>query len=347
MGIGVFIGSPLGGILVDRFSSRLVYILSPILRAIVFLLLAYAVYINAGFWFFSILLLFNSMFATMFASASNAYVADMIDSPEERQSAFAVLRIGLNVGWMAGPAIGAFLSRTPFSLIFSITGILCLFTAIITVLYCPPINKKIEKSAIPHNSKGGYLEILKNDRKLLFLSIMAFLLYAGQAQFVPLLSIFSTQVIGITKPMLGYLFSLNGIVVVIFMSYVTGKAKKFPPFYLLASGALIYAAGYLVYGLSFNWAMLALGTMVITFGEMLIGPSTLRIVSNLSNEKNRGRYMGIHELVRGMGWSFGPWFGSVVYANFTGNYLGFWAVFSGMFIVMAIILYGRGRKHKD
>jgi predicted MFS family arabinose efflux permease len=347
MGIGVFLGSPIGGHLVDRFSCRLVYVLSPILRAVVFLLLAYAVYIDASFWIFSLLLLFNSMFATMFSSASNAYVANMIDAPEERQSAFGVLRIGLNVGWMAGPAIGAFLARTPFSLIFSITGILCLFTAVITILYCPPVNKKTEELDSPHKTNDGYLAILKNDRKLLFLFVMAFLLYAGQAQFIPLLSVFSTQVIGISKPMLGYLFSLNGIIVVIFMSYITGKIRKFPPYYMLAVGALIYTAGYLVYGLSFNWAMLALGTMVITFGEILIGPSTLRIVSTLSNEKNRGRYMSLHELVRGAGWSFGPWFGSILYARFTDNYFGFWAIFSGLFMVFAAILYARGKKYKD
>ena len=89
-------------------------------------------------------LFFSTLLGTFFQNGSNAYVTDIVASGD-RTVAFSTLRVGLNVGWMLGPAVGSFLADTPFWRLFAITAFMCWVTVSVPFLFCP---------AVPHQGHG-------------------------------------------------------------------------------------------------------------------------------------------------------------------------------------------------
>ena len=138
MGLAMIIGSPFSGYLADRFGRRIVMVIGPLLRSVSHFSLALMAATNAPFLVITIGLFFAFFLGTFFQNSANAYATDLIHV-KDRTLAFSKIRVGLNIGWMIGPAIGAFLARTPFALLFLLTGSFCLLTALTVYKLCPDL----------------------------------------------------------------------------------------------------------------------------------------------------------------------------------------------------------------
>lgn len=323
MGIAVIVGSPISGVLTDRLGRRILLIGGPVGRSLSFFALALMAAFNAPFATIAGGLFFSNLLGRFFQNSANAYITDLT-SPDERAIAFSKVRVGLNVGWMLGPAIGSFLARTPFSLLFCLTATLCLMTAMIPYKLCPPVQSSTRTSH--HISQETLWTILRRDHRLLLLLGLTLCLFFSVSQFVSTLSIYATTVVGISQTSLGFLYTLNGVMVILFLIPLNTALQKNDLFWRMGWGALLYVGAYLGFGVSQQWIHLALSMIVMTIGEMISLTAIVSAVSHMAPARTVGRYMGLHGLVDGLGWALGPFFGALLFEHLQTDPLTLWGL---------------------
>lgn len=332
MGIAVIIGSPISGVLTDRLGRRMLLIGGPVGRSCAFFALALMAACDAPFLYIAAGLFFSTLLGQFFRNSANAYITDLTP-PVERATAFSKVRVGLNVGWMLGPAIGSFLARTPFSVLFCLTAIFCLITAGIPYKFCPPL-ARIEHDAVGLQ-RESFWTILRRDHRVLILLTLTFGLFLSVAQFVSTLSIYATTIVGIAQMSLGFLYTLNGVLVILFLIPLNTWLKKTEIFKRIGWGALLYVIAYFGFGVSHCWGHLALSMVVMTIGEMITLTAIVSAVSHMAPSQMVGRYMGLHGLVDGLGWAFGPFFGAVLFEHLHPTPLLLWGFLSSGAVIAA------------
>ena len=328
MGLAAIIGSPLSGWLADHAGRRVLLIGGPVGRSGAFFLLAWMAVIQAPLAWFVIGLFFASLLGKFFQNAANAYITDMLP-PDERLSAFNKVHVGANIGWMVGPAVGAFLARMPYALMFTLTAMCCIGTAAIAWFFCPSISPLGEKGrAIILPSSKALLRVLHDDRRMLALVGLTLCLLLSVSQFATTLSVYATETVGISKTSLGFLYTINGALVILLLLPVNEALKQWNIFLRIGIGALLYTVAFIGFGLSRTWPHLAICMAVMTVGEMLSLTAILTAVSQIAPPNMIGRYMGVHGLVDGLGWAIGPYIGALLFEQFNGQGLLLWALLS-------------------
>ena len=176
-------------------------------------------------------------------------------------------------------------------------------------------------------------QLLRDERELLMLLGLCLLLFLSVAQFVSTLSIYATEVVGITRNSLGFLYTLNGAIVIVFQMPFNRLLDQWNLRLRIAAGALIYVVAFAGFALSAVWLHLALSIGLMTVGEILAMTAISSLVSQLAPVDRIGRYMGTLGLAQGLGWAVGPYFGSVLFAVLKMQPLMLWGVLSlGAFV---------------
>lgn len=200
-----------GGELADRFGRKHLISCSMAVRTGVFLLMAYAIYVRASYLAIALIFLLIRFVGALAEPGISAMVADIV-SPERRVEAFGVLRIGSNAGWAIGPSIGGFLITISYWSLFLVTAAASFIGLIIILLFATESihTREQERFALKRMLDVG------RDRTFLVFCSFSFILFLVMGQFAGPLSVFSTEFIGISDVELGFLYTLNGVVVVLF-----------------------------------------------------------------------------------------------------------------------------------
>ena len=159
------------------------------------------------------------------------------------------------------------------------------------------------------------------------------------------LPIHASRDLGIATNAWGLLFSLNGLLIVVFQLRVTSVVEGRPKAFVMAVAMLGYAAGMAVIALlgGQGWAVpgIALAIVLFTAGEILLFPQEPSFTSDLSPADSRGRYQGIFLAATGVGTALGPPVGGYLLDAAPGPTL--WVLASGTFVVAsgALAILGR------
>jgi MFS family permease len=302
-------GQIVGGEIADMFGRRRIMSFALIWRSMAFLMIAVAIATGSSFLVIAGLLAMSSFGGSLFEPASNAMVADVTEGPR-RLEAYGFLRIGQNLGWAAGPLIGGVLT------IWFNYWVLFLIGAIITLTMSAFFFINIKESLRQGQSRDRFrlkdLGHVMSDRTFLAFSIISIFLFIMFGQMSSTYAVYSTDRIGITEAEVGYLFALNGILVVLLQFPIARWISHYRMTTVIALGALLYAIGYGTVGFSQSLLMLAMNMVIVTFGEMVVSPASMNLVSNLSPENERGRFMGVFGLVSSVGFALGPFAGGII-----------------------------------
>ncbi|MDD3119554.1 MAG: MFS transporter, partial [Victivallales bacterium] len=336
MGAGVMLGPPVAGWLVDHFGRKKIMQWGTFLRGTVFLSLALLAWLNAPFEAFATALFFSAGIGTFFQNASDAFLTD-ITTAKARPRAYSLIRVGTNIGWALGPIIGSFLARTPFALLFLITALLCFSgSAFVTwaIRETRPEPRDETGRAMPtvpfdwHSLHPTYLTMV----------LFSFVLFMLTSQLYTTLSVFSTTVTGISKNHLGMVYSINGIAIVFFQIPVTKllDRKRAPGVLRLVMGAAFYGSGYFLVAFCHNALQTALAILVITFGEIIVQPAIYTAVSRMSPPYCIGRFMGIFDMMRGLGFAVGPYFGALLFDSYASRPVTLWGILASAAVIAGI-----------
>jgi len=221
---------------------------------------------------------------------------------------FSLQRIGGNLGWAAGPAIGGFLAGTlTYAWLFGLAGLIGLINIVLIVFFFrESFGRATERVGIGSIFKAAL------DKRLLIFTLLCLLVFIVSGQMSSTLSVYTVDHAGFSTAQYGFLLTLNGLIIVVFQYPVTFLLGRWAASVSLVLGALLYGVGYL----ALTWVgpySLAIGSMVlITAGEILFAPTTSAVVGEMSSTNWRGRYMGFFGLSETMGMALGPLIGGVL-----------------------------------
>jgi MFS family permease len=333
MAVAGAFGQIVGGEMADQLGRRPVMWASMGFRGLNFIALFLALVLTGSIVLIASLLLVSSLLGSLFEPASNAMVADIV-GPGRRMEAYSLLRVGQNIGWTLGPLIsGILIIFLPFSALFVVAAVTCISVSVVIFI----------KVADPVRSAGprerfhprDLLKIRHNKLFMIFcLASLPLAIVLGQMSST--FSVFSVEDIGIAEAEIGYLYALNGLMVVFLQFPMARYIAHFRMSYVLAAGAMMYAVGYLIVGFSAGVWMLVLPMIITTLGENTMSPSSMNMVAKMSPEKERGRYMGAYGIFSSFGWSLGPALGGVLYDGLHTDPIALWGAIALIAMVSAI-----------
>ncbi len=302
------IGRIAGGILISRLGRKKVLVATFYIRSLIFLFISMVVWKNLHPFLFVPALMLNSFFFNIFMTTVDTIIADVTD-PSNRNLAYSTNRVGINLGWAAGPAIGGFLAEISYALLFLITALTTLTAGAINHLF---IRETGRKEAMRQERKSlNIMQVLKDRRFIVFVA-MTLTLYVSMSQIISTLSVYATSYVGISKSQLGIAYTINGLLVVFFQIPVSLLVIRMDELKALISGLLLYSIAYFSIGFAKNLLYIIGAITLLTFSEMLSVPTTQSLVSKMAPRDRIPSYMGVFGLFQGLGWAIGPLVGGVI-----------------------------------
>ena len=322
------------GTFCDRIGRRPLLIASMVSGTVLFGLMAYLIEITAPVW---IIVLTYTGVRGAIVMANPAIQSMVVDQCPKDQlpEANGLLRIGGNLGWAAGPALGGFLlASLHYSWLFGAATLMRAVALVFAVLM-------VKESLI------GYQEHLKlstifqagQNSSFLIFTLLCLLLFVAMGQMSTTLSVYTVERAGFSDAMYGSLLTLNGLMVVALQYPVTRTLKHFSKKSALMLGSFFYALGYFSMSMVGPYGIALAAMAVVTLGEMTIAPTTLALVGEMSPPTWRGRYMGFYGLSETLGVSAGPLLGGVLLERFPSGRVSIWGVIAGTALLAAVGFY--------
>ncbi len=328
-----FFGVLLGGALSDRIGRKGMVIFSLISTSISSVIMGLADSLTV---FFTLALIVG-IFTDAGHPAYQAMVADLLPE-EKRAEGYGIIRVTFNLSVAIGPAIGGFLASRSYLTLFITDAIISLISAVIIWRAMPETKPEAPEGAVQEGMGStfrGYGKVLRDSLFVLFISagILSGFAYMNMNTS---LGVFLRDVHGIPESGYGFILSLNAAMVVLFQFWITRRVKGYAPMLVMATGTLLYALGFAMYGFVASYALFLFAMVVITIGEMIIAPVSQAIVAQFAPEDMRGRYMAIAGFSFGIPYAIGPLLAGMVLDNMQPVLL-WWA--AGVVGLLAVLLY--------
>ncbi len=296
-----------GGEVSDAIGRRKVMVYSLALRALLIAVIAWVIWSSAPVWAIFVFHPLGMFIGSFFHPAARSWVADFTP-PAGRMKAYGFLRMGNNAGWALGPALGGLLAEGSYSLMFFATAAVFAVCTVIVSLSVRDV-PGLARGRFTAPGLGGAAQALSN-RAFLRFCVFGFTMSAVMSQLVVSSSLYSKTYLGLSEREIGLLFSVNGLMVVVFQYAVTRLLENFRITAGLAAGALAYALGYLSFGYAPSFFYAAAAIVVVTFGELAVSPGMQALGANMAPRAEKGRYLGIQGLFQQVGSSTGILIGS-------------------------------------
>ncbi|MFF4867578.1 MDR family MFS transporter [Streptomyces sp. NPDC090109] len=300
-GLGGVAGSPLGGVLTDRWGRRPTMVTMHLAGAAC----AAALALVTSAWGIAAVVLLMGVAMQAVRPPINATIADMVPAHDVRR-AYALNYWALNLGFAIasiGGGAAAFLGYRTLFVVDAVATVLC---AVIVFLRLPETRperpaRTEEKSTAGEKSaaeeKVSTLTVLRDApfRTLVLLNLLVCLVFTAPWIGLPLTM--ADQ--GLPASSYGVVIAVNGIVIVGFQLLVNKLTDKRSPVLLLALSSLLFALGTGATALAGSSVAFAATVVVWTVGEMIHVPTNAAATARLAPEHARGRYQG----VMGMSWA--------------------------------------------
>jgi len=339
--IGLFFGvsaiirassQAMAGELSDRLGRYPLMVFAQLVRSIIFLVMAYYVHKGHGFIVVGSLLILNTMFGALFQPAAQAMVADLVEA-KDRTNGYAIVRVAGNFGWAIGPFIGGLVAAKSYSFLFIISGCMTFVSSMIIARFLKGVRQQ-ERDVQPFSFRS--LLNYRENRLIFQFAAYLLLLYIVIAQLIMPLSLYTVDIVGISKPQLGLLFAINGLMVTIFQLPTTHLMRKFKLTSQLILGAIVFGCGYFLVGVVATFVFFIGAMIIITIAENITSPPALALTANLAPAGKTGRYMGFYGFAVTFGWSLGPLVGSSLLEWVDPNYLYMWGIIAVLSFISAI-----------
>ena len=327
------IGSAIGGALTDKFGRKSLILFGLVFSAVSTLSLGL---VNE----FSLLIpvaVVIGLLSNIAGPAHQAMVADLLPE-DKRQEGFGILRVVGNMAWIIGPTIGGFIANRSYFALFVLDAVVSCIVAVIVFMYIP--ETKPETSGDFESilkTFAGYRIVFKDYTYLAFLFV-AMLMGLVYQQLYNSLSVYLRDNHGIPPQGYGFLLTTGAITVILLQFTTTRIIKKYPAFIMMAVGTFFYMIGFGMFGFVATYWLFAVAVVIITFGEMVIMPTSSALAANFAPEDMRGRYMAIFGLSWAIPATIGPTAAGLILDNYNPNLL--WYLGAAICAVSVISFYG-------
>jgi predicted MFS family arabinose efflux permease len=291
-GLGSIIGSWLGGKLSDKIGFYKIMIFSLLVSGLMFFVIQYITsFIGLCISMFLIMTVADMYRPAMFVSLG-AYT-----KPENRTRALTLVRLAINLGFAAGPALGGVIIMTlGYRGLFWVDGSTCIIAIFIFWLMV----KEKKKTAFRDKEHPGDVltDSVFRDRPFwifLFTCLVSGVLFFQVFTTIPL---YHREQFNLTELQTGLLLTMNGLIIFFLemplVSYV--ERNKISKIKVVAVGCLLMAIS-LFLMLVNTWAgVLIVMMLFMTFGEMFAFPFSNSVALSRAPKGHEGRYMAIYTM---------------------------------------------------
>ncbi|MEU7030482.1 MFS transporter [Streptomyces sp. NPDC046275] len=295
-GLGGVAGSPLGGMLTDRWGRRPTMVTMHLAAASCAVLLA----VVTSAWGIALVVLLMGVAMQGVRPSINATIADMVPAHELRR-AYALNYWALNLGFAIAAIGGGVAIVLGYRTLFLVDAAATALCALIVFLRLPETRPAAAVDASTGKAvaeeKVSVLTVLRDApfRTLVALNLLVCLVFTAPWIGLPL----TMTGEGLKPSAYGAVIAVNGIVIVGFQLLVNKVTDKRSPVLLLTVSSLLFAVGTGATALAGSSVAFAATVVVWTIGEMVHVPTNAAATARLAPEHARGRYQG----VMGMSWA--------------------------------------------
>ena len=319
-GIGSMLGSWLGGKLSDTIGFYKIMIFSLLVSGLMFFGLRYITSFEGLCIGIFVLMTIADMFRPAMFVSIGAYA-----KPENRTRALTLVRLAINLGFAAGPALGGLIIMgIGYKGLFWVDGVTCIVAILIFWL---KVKEKKKSTYLDKEHPGDVLveSVFKDKIYWLFLAstlivgIMFFQLFTT-------ISIYHREQFGLTELQTGLLLTLNGVLVFFLempiVNYIE-KNKKDKLKVIILGCFLMTISLFLM--LVNTWAgVLIIMMLFMTFAEMFNFPFSNAFALSRAPKHQQGRYMAIFTMTYSLAHILSAKIGMTIIDNKKYGYQGNW-----------------------
>jgi len=288
-GVGSVIGSWLGGRLTDKIGYYKVMIFSLLTTGLLFIALQFL----TTFVSFCIGILLVMLVADMFRPAM--FVAlSAYSKPENKTRSVTLIRLAINLGFSAGPAIGGIIITTlSYGGLFWVDGITCILATLVLINVLNPKTSKTLDNIKVENPKSAY-----HDKAFLIFLVAMVLFGVVFLQYFSTMPLYYKEAHSLTELEIGILLGMNGFLIFVFeMPLIKWlENSKYTKTGLILFGGILTGLSFIILNFT-TWAgVLVIGMLLMTFGEMIAFPFSNAFAMDRAKKGNQGEYMALYSI---------------------------------------------------
>ncbi len=328
-GLGSILGVYMGGKLTDKIGYYKIMYVSMFLTGVAFLVIQF-IY---SFYILCLSVFILTAIADAFRPA--LWVALSAYSKEEnRTRSVTLIRLAINLGFSMGPALGGFIiAGLSYQGLFWVDGITTLIAAVMILkfLHLKPFHK--ERSDNPVEKK---LSPYRDKQFLLFWSGM-FLIGFTFMQYFSTLPLYYNEVMHLTEKDIGWLLSLNGLLVFLTEMPIVHHMEKysFNKLNIVILGTFLIALSFFVLLISPWIGMAVIGMVLMSFGEIFGFPFSNSYAMERAKKGNQGAYMALYSMSFSVAHILGPNSGMQLVERYGYDFT--WYVMGSLLLLSGII----------
>lgn len=267
-------------------------------------------------------MLFAGIFEGAFRPSYNRII--MLAFPrEEWRGIYSIYLVAVNLGVAVAGTVGGMLAGFGYDIVFVSNGLMSLLAAAITIYAFRTfrvISRNPESNADEVGAPMGGRSPFRDAtfvRLCLATLLSAFVFCQIRSTYPAYLS----QEYGIDPKELGYLFALNGLMIVALQVPLTMLAKRMSNAILASVGCILLCAGFAVLPIGSTFAFIILSLIVWTIGEILLFPALNAMVGERASFAATGHFLGIYHAQYSIANLFAPALGGYIYGHLSGDAL--------------------------
>jgi predicted MFS family arabinose efflux permease len=288
-GFGSMLGSWLGGKLSDKIGFYKIMVFSLFTSGIMFFIIQYI----TTFWGLCIGMFAIMTIADMFRPAMFVSLGTYA-KPENRTRALTLVRLAVNLGFTAGPALGGLIiMNLGYRGLFWVDGSSCIVSILIFTILVKERKKPADLDVVSSETEIP-ASVFKDKIFWIFLFI-CFVTAILFFQLFTTLPLYHNEKFGLTEFQSGLLLSLNGLLIFFLEMPIVSisQRKNIDKLKIILWGSLLMSLSFYVLMIN-TWAgILIISIIFITFGEMFIFPFSNSFALSRAPKGHEGRYMAL------------------------------------------------------
>jgi predicted MFS family arabinose efflux permease len=289
-GLGSVVGAYIGGWLTDKIGPFKTMAFSLASSGLFYILMMYA----QTFWAIAAMIFIVVLLADLFRPASFTALRAYTSETNQTRST-SLIRLAINLGFSAGPAVGGFLIfHFGYSSLFWVDGITSLLAALLLMYVLnPKRSNRIEKQTFETKPVSAYSDYF-------YLSfVFGLVLFAFVfLQYFSTIPYYYSKDYGLSEKMIGILLGFNGLLIfLIEMPLVHYLEKRNTnTLYYVFIGALLLLLSFIVLQIGHHVALLWIGMTFMSFAELIAFPFANSFALSRSKKGKTGQYMALFSL---------------------------------------------------
>lgn len=309
-GLGTMLASPLAGRLADRFSPLTIMKTSLVAGGIA----AMAIPAAKSFAAVAVGVFVWAVLSESYRAPGLAIIGELTP-PGERKTAFALVRLAVNLGLSIGPVVGGILAERSFVALFVVDGGTSVAAGIVLVAFAGRMALPSRITPAAGSSAAPMFGAFRDQRYLFFLVAMVPILcvffqsFGGMALYV-------VRDLDVSTSVYGLLLAINTVLIVFLDVPINAATAGWPHRRALFLGSVLVGVGF--GGLLFARTIPAIAATVVawTFGEIFLFSPLNALATELAPASRRGEYMGLFQMAFSAAFLIGPALGVLVLERF-------------------------------